>query len=91
MFSEKHLQEIDSAYFNVLVQDAYDVTIQSRNTGHYWYLHCCEFPTEENCIIFHKHQFQHPYHQHGRARTLKQAVKSIVQHDKFQLNVRKRV
>lgn len=57
MFSEKHLQEIDPSYFNVLVQDAYDVTIQSRNTGHYWYLHCCEFPTEENCIIFHKHQF----------------------------------
>ncbi|MCF0134310.1 MAG: hypothetical protein HUJ72_10625 [Blautia sp.] len=89
MFSEKNLQELDPRYFVILVKDEWDVSIQSRNTGHYWYLHCSGFPEEESCVIFHKHRFQHPYHQHGRARSLKQAVKSIVKHDEYQLKVRK--
>lgn len=66
-----------------------DITIQSRNTGHYWYLHCTEYPMEQSLIIFHKHFFKCPYHQHGRANTLNQAVRSIKGHDKYQLEVRK--
>lgn len=61
----------------------------SRNTGHYWYLHCTEYPEEQSLIIFHKHFFRCPYHQHGKANTLNQAVRSIKEHDKFQLEVRK--
>ena len=57
-----------------------------RYTGHYWYLHCTGYPTEGTCIIFHKHRFNHPYHQHGRARTLHQAVKNIKGHDEWQMN-----
>lgn len=56
------------------------------DTGHYWYLHCTGYPTEGTCIIFHKHRFNHPYHQHGRARTLHQAVKNIKGHDEWQMN-----
>ena len=59
------------------------------NTGHYWYLHCTEYPMEQSLIIFHKHFFKCPYHQHGRANTLNQAVRSIREHDKYQLEVRK--
>ena len=67
----------------------YDVTIQSKNTGHIWHIHNPEYPGEEECIIFHKHRTSHPYHQHGRARNLRQAVKSIKGHDVFQMNGRK--
>lgn len=88
MFDKKHLDKIDKNYFNVILMDDRDITIQSRNTGHYWYLHCAGYPTEEALVIFHKHKFQHPYHQHGRARTLRQAVKSIQGHDKYQIEVR---
>ena len=42
------------------------------------------------CIIFHKHRASQPYHQHGRARSLRQAVRSIMGHDVFQMNGRKR-
>lgn len=84
MFDEKQLSQLDPVYFNIITLDDRDVTIQSRNTGHYWYLHCIEYPTEGACIIFHKHRFSHPYHQHGRANTLRQAVKSIQSHDKWQ-------
>lgn len=36
-------------------------------------------------VMFHKHRFRYPYHQHGRANTLRQAVKSIQGHDKWQM------
>lgn len=89
MFDEESLAHLDPKYFNIILADNQDVTIQSRNTGHYWYLHCVGYPTEEALVIFHKHRFMDRYHQHGRARTLRQAVKSIKGHDKYQLNVRK--
>lgn len=41
---------------------------------------------EEALVIFHKHRFSHPYHQHGRANTLRQAIRSIQGHDKWLLS-----
>ena len=89
MFEQKSLNKIDGDYFNIIIADSQDVTIQSRNTGHYWYMHCAGYPTEEALVIFHKHRFKDGYHQHGHARSLRQAIKSIVRHDDYQLNVRK--
>lgn len=57
MFEQKSLNKIDGDYFNIIIADSQDVTIQSRNTGHYWYLHCAGYPTEEALVIFHKHRF----------------------------------
>ena len=68
MFDEESLRKIDSTYFNIILADDRDVTIQSRNTGHYWYLHCAGYPTEQALVIFHKHRFNHPYHQHKNDR-----------------------
>ena len=42
----------------------------------------------QTCIIFHKHRASHPYHRHGRAGSLRQAVKSIQGHDRYQIEVR---
>lgn len=72
MFEQKSLNKIDGDYFNIIIADSQDVTIQSRNTGHYWYLHCSGNPTEEALVIFHKHRFKDGYHQHGHARSLRQ-------------------
>lgn len=89
MFSEKELKKPDSGYFNIILADDRDVTIRSRNTGHYWYLHCTRYLQEESCVIFHKHKGSHPYHQHGRGSSLQQAIRQIQKHDIFQLNGRK--
>ena len=89
MFDAESLAKLDADYFNVIVADGRDVTIQSKNTGHYWYLHNTEYPAEGNCVIFHKHKASHPYHLHGRAGTLPQAVRSIKKHDKWQMNGRR--
>lgn len=76
MFEQKSLDRIDGDYFNIIIADSQDVTIQSRNTGHYWYLHCAGYPTEEALVIFHKHRFKDGYHQHGHARSLRQRLLS---------------
>lgn len=85
LFSTEDLKVMDPKYFSIIVVDDYDMTIMSRNTGHIWYIHNPEYPGEGTCIIFHKHKASHPYHQHGRANTLRQAVKSIKGHDKWQI------
>ena len=57
----------------------------SRNTGHYWYIHNPEYLGEGTVVIFHKHKFSQPYHQHGRANALRQVVRGIKRHDKWQM------
>ena len=89
MFSNEDLKCLDQEYFNIITTDVYDVTIMSRNTGHYWYLHNPEYPDQGTVIIFHKHTASHPYHQHGRANTLRQAVRGIRKHDRWQMTGRK--
>lgn len=89
MFDTRQLEKINPQYFNIILLSEHDVTIQSRNTGHYWYLHNTDYPAEGNCVIFHKHKASHPYHLHGRAGTLPQAVRSIKKHDKWQMGGRK--
>ena len=88
MFSKEELKSLDRKYFAVIAADEYDVTVMSRNTGHYWYIHNPEYPETGSCVIFHKHKASHPYHQHGSADTLRQAVRRIKGHDKYQLYVR---
>lgn len=85
MFSAEDLKVLDSKYFSIITVSDYDVTIMSRNTGHIWYIHNPEYPREGTCIIFHKHEASHPYHQHGRTNTLRQAVRSIKKHDRWQM------
>lgn len=89
MFNSDDLKCLDPAYFNIIAVDDYDVTIMSRNTGHYWYIHSCEWPDAGSVVVFHKHLYRHPYHQHSRANTLRQAVRSIKGHDRWQMNGRK--
>lgn len=88
MFDKNDLSCLDPKYFEIISIDDYDVTIMSRNTGHVWYLHNPEYPGPGTVIIFHKHRISNPYHLHGRARSLRQAVKGIKSHDKWQLNGR---
>lgn len=89
MFHERDMGVLDKSYFNIVLTGEYDVTVQSKNTGHFWYIHNLEFPEEDACIIFHKHRASHPYHWHGKARNLRQAVRKIKRHDVFQMNGRR--
>ena len=85
VFNQKDLECLDPGYFEIICMNDRDVTIMSRNTGHVWYIHNPEYPLPGSCIIFHKHKVSHPYHQHGRSNTLRQAVRSIKSHDRWQM------
>lgn len=89
MFTDEELQKIDPKYFNVIVLDGLDVTIQSRNTGHWWYLHCTGCEGRNAVVVFHKWKACHPYHRQCMARSLRQAVKGIQRHDEWQMGGRK--
>lgn len=54
MFNEKDIQMLDKSYFNIVLTGEYDVTVQSKNTGHFWYILNLEIPGEDACVIFHK-------------------------------------
>lgn len=54
MFDANQLSQIDSGYINIIMADDRDVTIQNRNTGYYWYLHCTGYPLAGACVVFHK-------------------------------------
>lgn len=85
MFDTKDLDVISQEYFNIICISEYDITVQSKNTGHYWYLHNVTQPNANACVIFHKHRYFHPYHLHGKSKTLRQAIRNIQNHDKWQL------
>lgn len=89
VFDAEDLKCLDWKYFQVINVNECDVTIMSRNTEHFWYLHNSEYPEKGTGIISHKHRASNTYHHHGRANTLWQAVRSIRRHDIFQLNGRK--
>ena len=36
MFDARELESLDATYFTVLYKDPFDVTIRSKNTGHFW-------------------------------------------------------
>ena len=54
MFNNDDLKYLDPVYFNIIAVDNYDVTIMSRNTGYYWYIHNCEWPDVGSVVVFHK-------------------------------------
>lgn len=89
MFHDRDMQMLDKSYFNIVLTGDYDVTVQSKNTGHFWYIHYRECNGEGDCVIFHKHSASDPYHRHGKVKNLWQAVRKIKGHDVFQMNGRR--
>ena len=89
VLSRKDIECLAPEYYEINYMDDRDVSIMSRNTRHMWHIHNPKYPLMGSCIIFHKHKVSHPYHQHGRSNMLRQAVRSIKRHDKWQMGGRK--
>lgn len=83
MFSQEKSNSVDPKYFNIILLDPYDVSTQSRNTVHYRSLYCSGVSGNNACLVYHKHRFSHPYHQHGYGNSLRQAIWSIKFHDRW--------
>ncbi len=90
MFSAEEINSLDRRYFDVIATNEYDVTVMSRNTGHYWYLHNLEYPERGIVVLFHRHHgWSVQYHYQRKEHSLRSAVRYIRKHDRFQINGRK--
>ena len=90
MFNTEELNTLDRKYFNVIAAGEYDVTVMSRNTGHYWYIHDPDCEDRRVLALFHRHYGGAvPYHFQRHEPTLRSAVRYIRKHDIFQMNGRK--
>ena len=90
MFSQEELKSVDSRYFNIITVDDYDVTIQSRNRGITGTCIAPAFLGMQRVSSSTSTNIAHPYHQHGRGNSLRQAIRSIQSHDRLQMNERNR-
>lgn len=88
MFTTKELKTIDRTYFNIIHTGCYCVTIQSKNTKHYWHILHQQYPAFASCKIHHKHNQADAFHEQGNAPTLNQAMKKIQEHDRYHLSIR---
>lgn len=88
LFTTKELQSIDRSYFNVIQATCICVTLQSKNTKHFWHILHEEYPHFKTCQVSHKHNYSDAYHQHRNQPTLKKAIEEIKSHDEFQINAR---
>lgn len=89
MITNKELKCINRQYFNIIQKSGFAVTIQSKNTKHFWHIMLQSYPSFRSYKIYHKHNEIDYYHEHGHAPTLKEATNIIIKHDKFQLRGRK--
>ena len=90
MFSQKDLDCVDNKYFRILGYNSFCITLQSKNTLHYWHMISQEYGKIRTIEIFHRHRDTGEYHSHGHASTVRKAINSIQSHDQFQLTVRRR-
>lgn len=81
MFTREELDTINTKYFQILQLGGYAVTLKSRYTGHCWHIVSQDYVGQTGCQIFHTHKQGIPYHEHGRANSLKTAIKKIKNHD----------
>lgn len=88
MFTTKELKNIDRTYFHIINAGCYSVTLQSKNTSHYWHIIHQQYPSFASCKIQHKHRHPLPFHEQGSAPTLGQAIDQIKAHDFYHLHVR---
>lgn len=91
MFSKDELQSIDRRYFKVMQAGAFCIVLESRNTGHQWWIGPIGFGDEIQ--LHHRHKRSYPWHLQklfGKRHTLPGAIDEIKCHDRYVLNGRKR-
>ena len=90
MFIKSELLLFDKTYFIILDQNAYTVTLYSKNTGHCWHIVKQIYGKATTFQIYHTHKQGTQYHLHGHAKDIKTVITQIYTHDQFQLSDRKK-
>lgn len=85
MYTSTDFYLIDQLYFNIIQLSLLTITIQSKNTGHYWHIEHLRYPKFQSYVIYHRHHDIAPYHKQTNAPTLLDALTIIRNHDTYHL------
>lgn len=83
MISKKDIQSINRDYFNIIEANSFYMVLQSKNTGHFWYILESVAAGHRTFRIQHKHHSRDPFHPQTSARSLPDAYRYIYGHDAF--------
>ena len=89
MFTSSDFSRIDRKYFQVLSFNGFSVTLQSKNTGHFWHITFTQYGSQHSYEVSHKHRYEDAYHKHNHARSFKGAMRDIKDHDAYYLRKQK--
>lgn len=90
MFSQRDIDNLDRGYFEVLYATSFAITLRSGCTGHEWHLIAREGRGWTSCEVYHRHKQSDPWHRQWGGKTLDRAISAIKDHDKYQLNERRK-
>lgn len=86
MITRKEINSLDRKYFTVIYAGCYGVTLQSKNTGHSWYIACEDLGYRQSFRIDHSHGGPYtPMHRHGHGSSLYSCIRQIKSHDEYQM------
>ena len=83
--SRSELSGIDESYFSLIEATPFYIVLQSRNTGHFWYLLHLTMNGHTSYKISHKHNLQDPFHPQTSRPSISAACEYIRQHDAYHL------
>lgn len=90
MITEKEKKLFDTEYFNILLINGVAISVQSKNTKHYWHIEEEEFAHFRHFKLYHKHNRSDEFHRHRDRKNMAAVIDEIKGHDKFQMNGRKK-
>lgn len=84
MFSTSEKRQLEDEYFIIIRKEERYIEVKSKNTGHCWMIFKKIYDPNLPVVLYHKHSSTDAwYHEHKKARTVKDAVKSIKLHDDY--------
>lgn len=85
MITEKEKKLFDTEYFNILLINGFAISVQSKNTKHYWHIEEEEFAHFRHFKLYHKHNRSDEFHRHRDRKNMAAVIDEIKGHDKFQM------
>lgn len=90
MFNQIELDCIDLDYFDIILAGCFAVTVQSKNTKHYWHILHEVGRNYSTCQISHKHHYENPLHRQCNRPNLASSLDEIKSHDTYHLKRQKK-
>ena len=85
MIDNNDIASIDTNYFDIKEKRTFSLVLQSKNTGHYWYLLERIYNGKQSFSIYHKHNVEDAYRPQKSRPSISACCEYIKEHDAFHL------